>query len=44
MWIRTGAKSVEHSFFIEEETAKLMAEKGWQGLQEYPLIMVPSET
>ena len=34
MWIRAGAKSVEHGFFIEEETAKLMAEKGvWWSMQ-----------
>ena len=28
MWIDAGAKSVEHGFYIEEETAKLMAKKG----------------
>ncbi len=28
MWIKAGAMSVEHGFFISEETAKLMAEKG----------------
>ena len=34
MWIRAGAKCVEHGFFIEEETAKLMAEKGvWWSMQ-----------
>jgi len=34
MWIEAGAKSVEHGFFIEEETAKLMAEKGvWWSMQ-----------
>jgi len=34
MWIDAGAKSVEHGFFIEEETAKLMAEKGvWWCMQ-----------
>jgi imidazolonepropionase-like amidohydrolase len=34
MWIKAGAKSVEHGFFIEEETAKLMAEKGvWWSMQ-----------
>ncbi len=27
-WVEAGALSVEHGFFIEEETAKLMAEKG----------------
>lgn len=33
-WIEAGAKSVEHGFFIEEDTAKLMAEKGvWWSLQ-----------
>lgn len=34
MWIEAGAKSVEHGFFIEENTAKLMAEKGvWWSMQ-----------
>jgi len=34
MWIDAGAKSVEHGFFIEEETAKLMAQKGvWWCMQ-----------
>ncbi|HXH85601.1 MAG TPA: amidohydrolase family protein, partial [Nitrospira sp.] len=34
MWINAGALSVEHGFFIEEETAKLMAEKGvWWSMQ-----------
>jgi len=33
-WIAAGALSVEHGFFIEEETAKLMAEKGvWWSMQ-----------
>lgn len=33
-WIEAGALSVEHGFFIEEETAKLMAEKGvWWSMQ-----------
>ncbi len=33
-WVKAGAKSVEHGFFIEEETAKLMSEKGvWWCLQ-----------
>jgi len=33
-WIEAGAKTVEHGFFIEEETAKLMAEKGvWWSMQ-----------
>jgi len=33
-WVEAGAKSVEHGFFIEEETAKLMAEKGvWWSMQ-----------
>jgi len=34
MWIEAGAKSIEHGFFIEEDTAKLMAEKGvWWCMQ-----------
>jgi len=34
MWIKAGAMSVEHGFFIEDETAKLMAEKGvWFSMQ-----------
>jgi imidazolonepropionase-like amidohydrolase len=34
MWIKAGAKSVEHAFLITEETAKLMAEKGvWFSMQ-----------
>jgi imidazolonepropionase-like amidohydrolase len=34
MWIKAGAKSVEHGFFIEEDTAKVMAEKGvWWSMQ-----------
>ncbi len=34
MWVKAGAKSVEHGFFIEEETAKLMAENGvWWSMQ-----------
>jgi imidazolonepropionase-like amidohydrolase len=34
LWIDAGAKSVEHGFFISEETAKLMAEKGvWWSMQ-----------
>jgi len=34
LWIEAGAMSVEHGFFIEEETAKLMAEKGvWWSMQ-----------
>ncbi|NYT20942.1 MAG: amidohydrolase family protein [Methanomicrobiales archaeon] len=33
-WIEAGALSVEHGFFIEEDTAKLMAEKGvWWSMQ-----------
>jgi len=33
-WVDAGAKTVEHGFFIEEETAKLMAEKGvWWSMQ-----------
>jgi imidazolonepropionase-like amidohydrolase len=27
-WIKAGALSMEHGFFMDEETAKLMAEKG----------------
>jgi len=34
MWVEAGAKSVEHGFFIKEETAKLMAEEGvWWCMQ-----------
>jgi len=34
MWIKAGAKSVEHGFFIEDATAKQMAEKGvWWSMQ-----------
>lgn len=34
MWIKAGAMSVEHGFFISEETARLMAEKGvWWSMQ-----------
>ncbi|KKG14158.1 hydrolase [Methanosarcina sp. 2.H.T.1A.6] len=33
-WIKAGAMSVEHGFFIEEETAKLMSQKGvWWCMQ-----------
>jgi imidazolonepropionase-like amidohydrolase len=33
-WIKAGAKSVEHGFFITEETAKAMAENGvWWSMQ-----------
>ena len=33
-WIEAGAMSVEHGFFLEEETAKLMAQKGvWWSMQ-----------
>jgi imidazolonepropionase-like amidohydrolase len=33
-WVEAGAKTVEHGFFIEEETAKIMAEKGvWWSMQ-----------
>jgi len=33
-WIEAGAVSVEHGFFIEEDTAKLMAKKGvWWSMQ-----------
>ena len=34
MWAEAGALSVEHGFFIEEDTAKLMARKGmWLSMQ-----------
>jgi len=34
LWIDAGAMSVEHGFFITEETAKLMAQKGvWWSMQ-----------
>ena len=34
MWIEAGALSMEHGFFIDDETAKLMAEKGvWWCMQ-----------
>jgi len=34
MWAQAGALSVEHGFFIEEDTAKLMASKGmWWSMQ-----------
>jgi len=34
MWAEAGALSVEHGFFIEEDTAKLMAKKGmWWSMQ-----------
>jgi imidazolonepropionase-like amidohydrolase len=34
LWIKAGAKSIEHGFFISDETAKLMAEKGiWWSMQ-----------
>jgi len=34
MWVEAGAKSMEHGFFIDDETAKLMAEKGvWWSMQ-----------
>ncbi|MGD9786190.1 MAG: amidohydrolase family protein [Hyphomicrobiaceae bacterium] len=33
-WVKAGAKTVEHGFFIEEETAKLMAANGvWWSMQ-----------
>lgn len=33
-WVKAGAKTVEHGFFIEEETAKLMAKNGvWWSMQ-----------
>jgi len=34
LWVDAGAKTVEHGFFISEETAKLMAQKGvWWSMQ-----------
>jgi len=34
MWVKAGAKSVEHGFFIGEETARLMADNGvWWSMQ-----------
>jgi len=34
MWVEAGALSMEHGFFIDEETAQLMAEKGvWWSMQ-----------
>ena len=34
MWIEAGAKSMEHGFFMDDEVAKLMAEKGvWWSMQ-----------
>jgi len=34
MWVEAGAKSMEHGFFIDEETAQLMAQKGvWWSMQ-----------
>ncbi|MCP5306554.1 MAG: amidohydrolase family protein [Chromatiaceae bacterium] len=34
MWVEAGAMSMEHGFFIDDETAKLMAEKGvWWSMQ-----------
>ena len=34
MWVEAGAMSMEHGFFIDEETAQLMAEKGvWWSMQ-----------
>jgi imidazolonepropionase-like amidohydrolase len=33
-WIKAGARSMEHGFFMDEETAKLLAEKGvWWSMQ-----------
>lgn len=37
-WLQAGALSVEHAFFMEEETAKMMAEKGaWWSMQPLDL-------
>ncbi len=34
MWVEAGAMSMEHGFFIDEETAQLMSEKGvWWSMQ-----------
>jgi len=34
MWVEAGAKSMDHGFFIDDETAKLMADKGvWWSMQ-----------
>ncbi|MCE8556567.1 amidohydrolase family protein [Ruegeria pomeroyi] len=34
MWVEAGAKSMEHGFFIDEETAQLMADKDvWWSMQ-----------
>jgi len=34
LWVDAGAKTVEHGFFISEDTAKLMAQKGvWWSMQ-----------
>lgn len=34
MWIEAGAKSMEHGFFLDDEVAKLMAEKGvWWSME-----------
>lgn len=34
MWIEAGAKSMEHGFFIDDEVAQLMAEKGvWWSME-----------
>ena len=34
MWVEAGAMSMEHGFFIDDETAQLMAEKGvWWSMQ-----------
>jgi len=34
LWVEAGALSMEHGFFIDEETAKLMARKGvWWSMQ-----------
>ncbi len=34
MWVEAGAKSMEHGFFLDDETAKLMAEKGvWWSME-----------
>ena len=33
-WVEAGAKTLEHGFLVEEETVKLMAEKGvWYSMQ-----------
>jgi imidazolonepropionase-like amidohydrolase len=38
MWIKAGAKSMEHGFFMDDEVAKLMAENGvWWSMEPMEL-------